>query len=277
MIVEASFLKLPELLMGASFDFHGSVEATVRHLFATAVMMELIGRGTPRPQEHVTAEKAYPAPPPGTHAWADLLVNLQGAAGPRMVQYGTRERNWIEIKTCLGGVDKINGTRRIGGIVKDLLRLCLFPEELQGAIRQNARFLLLVTDQPFETYLPRLDQRKWLGDLLMPGSRSIDIDLGAEVASIRSEVFALPGATLTARFGINVHTFKPIHTEGKPVFWGVLARVGSFEIGTSTAIVSFDELRRWSESDNEQLIAVRGILRRAVEGAELSEVQDGCK
>ena len=97
MILEAAYFKLPELLMGASFDFDGAVEATVRHLYATAILMELIGRGVPKPQEHVTSEKSYPEPPPGVIARADLMVRLSGDAfGRRMEQYGTREDRLVD-------------------------------------------------------------------------------------------------------------------------------------------------------------------------------------
>jgi hypothetical protein len=261
MIIEAAFLKLPELLMGASFDFGGTIEASIRHLFATATLMELIGRGNPRPQDCITSEKPYWLPPSGSPRRADLKIDLSQVRGRRMDQYGTQTDNWIELKTCFA--DKYSGTNRVGGIINDLFRLCLYPEELPGA-PQNGRFFMLITDQPFERCLP---ERPWLSELLQPGTRDIVIDSSSEPPSIRASLepkapaSSVPAsASLRGKLGVNVQTFIPLHDKPNPVFWGALARISSFEVTIGTVSAKFDERTPLSVTENDQLSTARQLF-----------------
>ncbi len=174
MIIEGAFLKLPELLV-SNFDHGDTFEATVVHLLATAVHMELNSRNIPRPFEHVYMEKPYPAKGKGGRAIrADLFVNLNGAVviTDRMALYGTRGRNWVEAKAYVGS-SRTSGTpattMNAGKIIRDLLRLCLFPEELQGSIRQNGRYMVALFDGRPSEYMPLTD-RPWLSSLFSEGS-----------------------------------------------------------------------------------------------------------
>jgi hypothetical protein len=242
MIIESAFLKLPELLV-SNFDHDATFEATVVHLFATTVHMELNSRNIPRSFEHVYSEKPYPTRADNGRAIrADLFVNLNGAVliGGRMAMYGVRELNWVEAKVGIGSRSQSTPakTANTGKIVRDLLRLCLLPNELQGSIRQNARYMLMVFDNHPSAYLPLTSavmNRVWLSDLFSEGDKNIEINLADESDTLRTAIG--PGFTqlsdLQANLKLNILSFKPLDISTTPLYWGYLLRIQDFQITVS--------------------------------------------
>ena len=247
MIVENAFLKLPELL--TSYLDHGDAfEATVVHLLATAIHMELNSRNIPRPFEHVYSEKPYPARgEDGKAIRVDLFVDLQGAVliTSRMALYGTREQNWIEAKAFLSSTRAASTptkTVNAGKLLRDLLRLCLLPQELPGSARQNGRYMLIVSDKKTSDYFAMKD-RKWLSDLFSEGVTDIEVDLSEEPNSLRGGVG--PGFIQThdLRLNLKLHNlaFEPSNENPPPVYWGYLLRISYFQIKVSDFDIQYED------------------------------------
>jgi hypothetical protein len=242
MIVESAFLKLPELLTREYKLLHGTSEATVVHLLAVAILMELNARNVPRPFEHVEVEKPYPIPrrEDGLPIRADLFVNLQGTI-PRIVDgplsvYGTRAQNWIEVKTFFSSI-KQGGmsakTANAGKIVRDLLRLCLLP----GSILASRYFLVVFSDDPSQSIAVRRSNqqaRGWLSCLLTEGYvDDLSIDLSKEPKSLREGVGQgfVQSAELLLNLKLRTMIFEPRGENlPDPVFWGFLVRIRSAHI-----------------------------------------------
>ena len=135
MLIESAFFKLPEVLT-SSFAHEDTYEGTLLSSFTACLVMELNGRNIPNPHEHLHTEKPYPTTAAGQRRWrADLLDNLQGATrlDLRTALYGLRELNWIELKGFFESTRSSSTppkTAHAGRIVRDLLRVCLLPEEL---------------------------------------------------------------------------------------------------------------------------------------------------
>ena len=66
----------------------------------------------------------------------DLKIKFPELIQMQYKPYGIFETNWIEIKYLKEWNEK--------KIVNDLLRLCLLPKELQGKIKENGRYFMLV-------------------------------------------------------------------------------------------------------------------------------------
>src|SRR5947199_10134372 len=97
MLIESAFFKLPELLLSNS-DHGSEVEATIVHLFASALQMEMNARNIPRPFASVLTEKPYDGMPSDQKAIrADLYVDLRSAIyfDGRMFASGFRSHTWV--------------------------------------------------------------------------------------------------------------------------------------------------------------------------------------
>lgn len=248
MIVENAFLKLPELLT-STYDHRDTFEATVGHFLAVAVLMELEARNIPLPYQHVLKEKPYPIRTTnGRPIHADILVNLNGVIEThgRMASYGVREQNWLEIKAFLSSTrstSTVPKTANAGKILRDLIRLCILPEELQGTIRQNGRYFLLVCSGPAKDHLA-LQGRAWLSKLFCEGHAELHIDLSEEPDTLRAAVgrgFA-SAPDLQADFRVRTMAFQPEQIIPSPVFWGYLIRILHFNIAIPGCSVAFDDL-----------------------------------
>jgi hypothetical protein len=186
MLIESAFLKLPELML-SSYQHRGSVEAMVIQHLATGLQMELNCRSVPFAYNHITVETPYPNQNrKGTVFRADLLFEAIGSVPSvcRLDQYGFKEKQWLEAKSFFGrGRSNPATTQNIGRIIKDIIRLCLFPEEHQGSIRQNGRYVLLVFDGPPENYLAYSD-RAWLKSVFEDRSPNVKINLRTEKPSL---------------------------------------------------------------------------------------------
>ncbi len=168
MLIENAFLKLPELML-SSYTHRGNVEAIVVHHLATGLQMELNSRTVPFAYNHITVEKPYPKQSrAGTVFRADMLFESGGSVPSvaRLDQYGFKDKQWLEVKSFFSkGRTSPATTQNIGRVVKDAIRLCLLPQELQGCIRQNGRYILLVFDNRPAKYLAYSD-RAWFGGSL---------------------------------------------------------------------------------------------------------------
>ncbi len=269
MLIEAAFLNLPSVLT-SSFDHADSYESTLVTAFVSGIQIELNGRNTPNVFEHIHTEKPYPTVEAGHSKWrADLLVKLAGAVpvDGRMKLYHARELNWIEVKaffTSTRSQSTQPKTANAGLLARDLLRLCLLPEELRGRIRQNARYLLVAFANPPQDSLAfsrDSEQRTWLSNLFREGAASSQIALSDEPASFRQAVG--PGFTDDSQLDLSIQThtsvFEPEGLEPGPVFWGYLIRITGFQVTTPGATVGFRDLpdREWSADSDAALASVR--------------------
>lgn len=271
MIIESAFLKLPELLT-SNFDHGDTFEATVVHLLATAVHMELNSRNIPRTFEHVYIEKPYPTKgEDGRAIRADLFVNLDGAVliTSRMALYGTRERNWIEAKAFVGSTrTSSTPTKTVNGgkVLRDLLRLCLLPQELQGSIRQNGRYMLIVSNSNPSAYIAMKD-RVWLSRLFSEGITEIEVDMLKEPDSLRGAVGQgfIQSPHLILNLKLQNRVFEPSDTKPAPIFWGYLTRILRFWIKVSDSEIEYDDTPDYAfdEAKANQLQAVQTeVLKR---------------
>jgi hypothetical protein len=280
MLIEAAFYKLPELLI-SNFAHADTYEGTLVNCFSMSILMELNGRNTPNPYEHLHTEKPYPTTGEGQRRWrADLCLNLQGAIrlDGRMALYGVRELNWIEIKgffeSTRGSSDPPK-TIQAGRILRDLIRLALLPEELQGKIRQNGRYMLVVFANRPQASLPigsANNERSWLRDLFTEGTSSLKIDLLQEPDSLRRAIgpgfFAVP--SLQLHMEVHTHSFEPDGLIPSPVFFGYLLKLRSFKVTTPIAEVTYDDTPddAWGADRIKQIREVRGYVLTKMRGDE---------
>jgi len=267
MIVESAFLKLPELLETSAAGSQVR-EATTIHAMATGVLIELNGRNIEHPAQHVVVEKRYQQSGPASAYAADLFVQLSGAVSrPELVAgYGYRENNWLEGKAFIDRPAPKRRPKSIGRIVRDILRLCLFPEEKQGAHRQNSRFLLLVSSADPQEFWRGSDDRRWITNLTTPGEHSIDIPVDTFNKSTVGGIGGIDDTSKIPRIGINVFntTFRPDQTESPTFsrFWGSLSRINGFDISTDDWSLSFVDRSgaRWEREQNDSLERARAEI-----------------
>ncbi len=218
MLIESAFLKLPELML-SSYTHEGNVEAMVVNHLATGLQMELNSRSVPFAYNHITVEKPYPKQSrTGTVFRADLLFESGGSVPNvcRLDKYGFKEKQWLEAKSFFSkGNSSPPKTQNIGRVIKDIIRLCLLPEELQGSIRQNGRYVLLVFDNHPDKYLAYSD-RGWLKEIFEERSPRISIDLSLEKAA------CWPRYGKRASWSPFIHrAFRAIHRKPRPGVLGI--------------------------------------------------------
>jgi hypothetical protein len=270
MIVENAFFKLPEL-MTSSFDHADTFEATVVHFVALAINMELNSRNIPRPFEHVFTEKPYPTSADlSRRLQADLYLRLEGAipTSGRMALYGTREINWIEVKAFLGSTRKASSppkTENAGYIFKDFIRLCLLPEELQGKIRQNGRYLIAVfSNDPAKSlaFSSRESPRTWLQGAFTEGVSDGEIDVSNEQKTFRSALGLKNDGSLDLRASLTLRTlaFQPEGSTPSPVYWGYLIKILGFTIKVPEAAISFED-RIGDHWDSKRIKSLKSVRK----------------
>jgi len=269
-IIEGAFLKLPETLETMA---GGRVlyEPMVAHAMATSVLLELYARNVPFPSQHVTLEKPFVESPKGRPPQVDLFVDL-GSSLPsnRLEGYGCRSENWIEVKAYVSSTRKTGPTRRrteeAGAIVRDLLRVCLLPNEYQGRIRKNARYLLMVHSSDPNDYWSGKHDRTWVADLTRPGSHKLEVPLahlpGPAVRAIGGGMRSKPLQEF--RLHVDNLTFSPAWStqSGLSRYWGSLTRIRQFSVRGPGWAVSFQDLAnsQWTAQDNVQLTSARTYL-----------------
>ncbi len=280
MLIEAAFFKLPEVLT-SRFDHADTYEATLLSSFVACVMMELNARNVQNAYEHVVTEKPYPTTSPGERRWrADLLLKLEGAVNVdgRRKLYGMRPLTWVELKGFFESTRSKSTppkTVMAGLVLRDLLRVCLLPEELQGRIRQNARYILVVFANPPRESLPfggPSGSRAWLESLFTDGRSAVDVRLADEPESLRRAVgkgFATD-SDLSVSMSIRTHVFEPEAALPSPVFWGYLIQIKSFAVVTPAGEVAFEDIPddEWPADRIERLRAVRRYVAERIRSAE---------
>jgi hypothetical protein len=261
MIIESAFYKLPELLSSGSAG-GDSFESTVVHFLSLALHMELNARNIPCPYDHICPEKPYPTLRRVSHKLkADLYLNLSGALpiGPITECYGVRSSNWIEAKAYLGSTRHDSIPPKVvnaGALVRDMIRLSLLPEELQGGIRQNGRYLLVVAaNEPSESL--SFNNRPWLTKLFAEGEAEITIDVGSERESFQRAVGPGFVGLSPVVLELKTHTlvFRPYKVEVSPLFWGYLVRIGDFHVTLPTGEVLYTD----SEGDHWDSARIAGL------------------
>lgn len=262
MLIESAFLKLPELML-SSQTHQGNVEAMVVHQLANGLQMELNCRSVPFAYNHITVEKPYPNQERiGTVYRADLLFDSAGSVPnvSRIDQYGFKEKQWLEAKSFFSkGNTNPPTTQNIGRIIKDIIRLCLLPEEYQGSIRQNGRYILLVFDKHPSKYLA-YSNRVWLRSIFEERLTSINIDLSKEKSSLVSAIVNTPSIDAQLDISLSVLHFEPSVETPTPVYWGYLLRIEDFlvSIGGKSIDSKCDADNNWDRGRVEALQAVKG-------------------
>jgi hypothetical protein len=251
MLIENAFLKLPELIL-SNHQHKGNVEAMIVNHLATGIQMELNCRSVPFSYNHITVEKPYPNQSrKGTVFRTDLHFDSNGSVPSNscLEYYGFKKNQWLEAKSFFGsGKTKPAKTQNVGRIVKDILRLCLFPEECQGTHRDNARYILLLFDQHPSFYLA-FSSRPWLKRIFEDITPDLSINLQKEPKSLIKSIVNCN--SINAQIGIKFtkHYFEPLSQVSIPVYWGYLLRIDKFDISINEkSICSSEDIREYLSS-----------------------------
>ena len=261
MLIESAFLKLPELML-SSQSHQGNVEAMVVHYLANGLQMELNCRSVPFAYNHIAVEKPYPKQNrAGTVYRADLLFESARTVPntSRLDQYGFKEKQWLEAKSFFSkGKSNPPTTQNIGRIIKDMIRLCLLPEELQGHIRQNGRYVLLIFDKTPSKYLAYSD-RTWLRRIFQERAPSIYVDLSTEKSSLISSIVNVSSVDAQLDITLSILHFEPSSETPFPVYWGYLLRIDKFSVSINGKSIESgsDVKEHWYKVKVEALQAVR--------------------
>ncbi|MDB5050374.1 MAG: hypothetical protein JWO30_3445 [Fibrobacteres bacterium] len=260
MLIESAFLKLPELLL-SSHNHRGNVEAMVVHHLVTGLQMELNSRSIPFAYNHITVEVPYPKQSRiGSVFRADLLFDSNGSIPSiaRLDQYGFKEKQWVEAKGYFSkGKTTPATTQNIGRVIKDIIRLCLLPEELQGGIRQNGRYVLLVFDKHPGKYLA-YSNREWLRRIFEDRTPSIKINLESEKTSLIQSIVGQSNLNSQMELSLSILHFEPSTEIPFPVYWGYLLRIDKFSISINNKVItsSGEVQERW---DRDKVLALEAV------------------
>lgn len=270
MLFESAFYKLPELMM-SNIHNRGRVEAMIVQYMANALQMELACRSIPFAYNHVIVEKPYPKQVnAGPILRADLHFDSQGTIPStcNLSIYGFKSKQWLEAKTFFSARNRNSSqpkTQNLGRIVKDIIRLCLLPEELQGRIRQNGRYLLLVFDKQPSEYLP-ISRREWACDFFKKESGEVTINLSSEKKSLIQSIINSETLPSILKIRIKKISFEPCQNNISPVYWGYLYRIGAWSISIDGKKISSNGKadEEWSTKKLEQLEQVRANFLRLI-------------
>jgi hypothetical protein len=272
MLIESAFLKLPELML-SSYQHQGNVEAMVVQHLATGIQMELNCRSVPFAYNHITIEKPYPNQNKrGTLFRSDLLFEAIGTVPntSRLDQYGFKEKQWVEAKSFFGIKNSSPAkTKNIGRILKDMVRLCLLPEELQGSIRQNGRYILLVFDSHPKHYLA-LSDRDWLKAMFDKMSPTLSLDLKTEKKSLVKSIVNSDTINAQIEVSLSKQFFEPIIETPSPVYWGYLLRINDFKISINGKHIASSSVanEHWDANKIETLRLVKEEFTKLLRGDE---------
>lgn len=257
MLIENAFLKLPELML-SSHQHSGKVEANIVSLLVTGLQMELNSRSIPFAFNHIIIEKPYPqTKKKGIVYRADFFFDSKGCVpeSSLLYQYGFKEFQWLEAKIFFGfKKSKPPKTKKIGDIIKDILRLCLFPIELQGKIRQNGRYLLLVFDSKPADYLAFSD-RAWLKSMFEDKNPDLVIDLQDEPKTLLRSIVNNDSVKIRIKVKLANYIFEPIFENFPLPYRGYLFRIDRYDISINKKSISFKGSpgEYWGPEEIEQL------------------------
>ena len=233
MILEQSFIALPEILLGNHYSTQ-DYEAGIVNVLGMAILQELNGRNANNPIQHLQAERRYD---PASPRRADLYVNIKRLmiTNRRLGNYGWRHHNWVEAK-FYRNKSKVqrHATKKAayqGQMIADLIRLtCLVPLDLVGNRDSNGRYFLHVYDDVPKYYLPYED-RPWVETLHLAGRQNVVIDqLASESATAKAQFgVGLQGLQIQATVTNLVN--YPITTEkDETYYWCVLTRFDALSV-----------------------------------------------
>lgn len=264
----SAFYKLPGLL-ASDFSAHANYEPYLVNLYSMAILTELNAYNIPNPLDVITLEKNYTNSPKYR---ADMHIDLQKVFDSGTVEaYGIKPKNWVEVKYYSALSRRKNDSEggkasRVGQLLNDILRLCLYVSESQGKNRENGRFLLLVFNEKPRKYLAfsrkkSNNNRKWLSELLdykNPGLKKISIKLDDEVVSVKNNI--LNGIDkLTISFECSVNSFYPLTpTTSNTEFYGFLINIYKYKIKFRKYLIKNDAFstERWTPEMNNDLKSI---------------------
>jgi hypothetical protein len=260
MLLESAFYKLPELMSDTQNS--GQVEASVVQYLANALQMEINSRSAPFSYNLIFVEEPYPIKKSrGSQLRADLLF-YAGKAIPSTSQfflkyYGFRVEQWLEAKTFFRSSGQAK-TQNLGKIVKDIMRLCLLPEEFQGKNRNIGRYLLLVFDKHPRQYLA-ISNRQWAEDLINKEKGNVEIDLSVERDSVIKQIVNRDQLSCLLKFSFKRYAFEPCQDDISSLYWGYLYRIEEWSVSIDGDEIestgAFDE--EWPKEKIEELDRVR--------------------
>lgn len=270
MLIESAFLKLPEILL-SSYSNDANVEAMLVQSLVTGIQMELNARSVPFAYSHIVVEQPYSLERlSGPSYRTDLLLNAKGCITQSLAleQYGFRELQWLEAKSFFSkGKARPATTQNLGRIIKDLLRLCLLPNELKGQIRQNSRYMLLAFDRPPNNYLA-LAKRDWARKLLEEINPTVTIDLRREKMALIKSISNCDKLDASITLSLTISRFEPLQMAASPIYWGYLLRIDAFDISIGSLQISSDGSPReyWDDAKFNALLNVRNAFTDLVKG-----------
>lgn len=272
MLIEGAFWKLPEIFLREWFPDE-RYEAGLTSAFAMGILLELSARNIDFPTDHVQLERRYTGLQEDQPNWrvdlyATLPLPFSMSPKDRYYQYGVKPENWIESKLLIdrrgrANVPKVSST---ASVMKDLIRLCILPEEERSSDRKNGRYLVLVCDDDPSSYLAgrRRDgsKREWLSKLLAPGVSQGEFVLADEGVTFREKLGFGFRDDPAIKFEFTTHTmcFEPLAPSlgMKPLYRGYLVRVDAFTVRIGAAEMNY------STTDQDTWTAARETSQRAV-------------
>jgi len=274
----SAFYKLPELLT-ADLSAHANYESYLVNLYSMAILTELNSYNIPNPIELIALEKPYSNSPRNK---VDLMVNFRDAFSLNIIEaYGLKPCNWIEVKYYSDLSRRTNKNMkgkasRVGALLNDIFRLCLYIAEEQGKHRNNGRLLLLVFNEEPQKYLAFSRKkiavnRDWLSQLLdykRPGLKSLSINLVDEVRSVTERI--LKGIkNIEISFKCAVNSFYPLGpTAINTKFIGFLINIFEYKIKYNGYEFDYDAFSKtgWSAEMIENSKSLVKQLERVDEG-----------
>lgn len=241
MIIESAFYNLPEILLAEQSK--EIVEYSLRDMFSLSLLLEFNARNIPFPTRNIKLEKKYPH---NNKTKCDLVIKLESIAD-RVVnaKFGYCEINWIEIK-YFGGIGKAKGsetkTENKGKILDDILRLCLFPDELQGQIRKNGRYLICVFNRKPMEYLSYYRTTEWIKEMFTQGIKKINIDFNNLQTSTKKAIKSFTiNNNISLRLTIDTKAFYPFSTVNQDNFYGYLIKIIEYRIVYNNLILDYSD------------------------------------
>jgi hypothetical protein len=260
----SAFYKLPEILT-CDFSSNKYFEAYIANVYSMAVLLELNSNNIDFPLTHIKIEPPYSL---SNNHHADILIELLPPGGGGILcNYGINYHNWIEAKYFAGlsrrkavGINHEAKVKNIAYILKDILRLCFYIEELQGKHRENGRFLLLLFNDTPDKYLSfkkkDKSQRVWLNQLFSQGIKTIKIDVSSEPTTIKNHITNRQLNITNIDVECDVHSFEPLHVfASNTTFYGYFINIYSFDIVVNGTHFNYDTFKNlyWDPERVKQL------------------------
>ena len=107
-------------------------------------------------------------------------------------------------------------------------------------------------------------KRTWLTDILRSGESNILIDLESEVKSFKDAIGKgfIEESSLSASLTIRTLSFEPIEEIPRPVFWGYIFQITSYNIKIPGFSIGCNDLlkEKWTKPRLDDLKAVRNSV-----------------